>query len=180
MLGAGGLDDLAVAARHGDRWALAELVRGTQRDVLRLCHALAGPDAAEDVAQETYERALRSLPRWRGEAPVRVWLLSIARRACADHVRKAVRRRRVVGALRRPAASASVSAVSDVSGAHALSDLLGGLDADRRVAFVLTQVVGLTYEEAARVCGCAVGTIRSRVSRARDQLIDAGQAAETA
>lgn len=53
-----------------------------------------------------------------------------------------------------------------------LDDVLADLDPDRREAFVLTQYVGLSYEEAAAVVGCPVGTIRSRVSRARSDLAD--------
>jgi RNA polymerase sigma-70 factor (ECF subfamily) len=55
----------------------------------------------------------------------------------------------------------------------ALRQLLDGLSADRREAFIATQVLGLSYAEAAEVCGCPVGTIRSRVARARDDLIAA-------
>jgi RNA polymerase sigma-70 factor (ECF subfamily) len=51
--------------------------------------------------------------------------------------------------------------------------LLDGLDTDRRHALMLTQVLGLSYAEAAEVCGCPVGTIRSRVARAREDLITA-------
>jgi RNA polymerase sigma-70 factor (ECF subfamily) len=51
-----------------------------------------------------------------------------------------------------------------------LDELLGTLDEDQRIAFVLTQVLELPYEDAAAVCGCPVGTIRSRVSRARLSL----------
>jgi RNA polymerase sigma-70 factor (ECF subfamily) len=51
--------------------------------------------------------------------------------------------------------------------------LLEALDADRREAFVLTQLIGLSYAEAADVCGCPIGTIRSRVARARDDLVAA-------
>ena len=54
-----------------------------------------------------------------------------------------------------------------------LDHLVAALDDDRRIAFVLTQVLGLSYEEAAEACGCPVGTIRSRVSRARHDLADA-------
>ncbi len=50
-------------------------------------------------------------------------------------------------------------------------DLLTRLDPDRRAAFVLTQLLQMTYDEAAAVCGCPTGTIRSRVARARDDLI---------
>ena len=54
----------------------------------------------------------------------------------------------------------------------AVADLLARLDADRREAFVLTQLLGLPYAEAAEVAGCPVGTIRSRVARARADLVD--------
>jgi RNA polymerase sigma-70 factor (ECF subfamily) len=57
-------------------------------------------------------------------------------------------------------------------GDSALGDqLLTRLDADRRTAFVLTQLLGFDYAGAAAICGCPVGTIRSRVARARDQLV---------
>ncbi len=54
-----------------------------------------------------------------------------------------------------------------------VADLLARLDPDRREAFVLTQLLGLPYAEAAEVAGCPVGTIRSRVARARADLVDA-------
>ena len=57
--------------------------------------------------------------------------------------------------------------------------LVAGLHPDRRAAFVLTQLLGTSYEEAASICGVPVGTIRSRVARAREDLIDAVRAAES-
>lgn len=57
-----------------------------------------------------------------------------------------------------------------------LDDLLARLDPDRRAAFVLTQVLGLRYDETAEVLGCPVGTVRSRVARARDALVAGLQA----
>ena len=66
------------------------------------------------------------------------------------------------------------TAVGDgAPGREHTEDLLVGLDPDRREAFVLTQVVGLSYEEAAEVLGCPIGTIRSRVARARADLLTA-------
>jgi RNA polymerase sigma-70 factor (ECF subfamily) len=59
-------------------------------------------------------------------------------------------------------------------------DLLSGLDRDRRTAFVLTQLIGLSYEEAAEVCECPVGTVRSRISRARAELAVLVDQAESA
>ncbi len=61
----------------------------------------------------------------------------------------------------------------DTSGGTDLDALVATLDPDRRSAFVLTQVVGCSYEEAAEICSCPVGTIRSRVARARADLVEA-------
>jgi RNA polymerase sigma-70 factor (ECF subfamily) len=54
---------------------------------------------------------------------------------------------------------------------HALHDLVAGLRPERREAFVITQIAGLSYADAAEICGCPVGTIRSRVARAREDLV---------
>jgi RNA polymerase sigma-70 factor, ECF subfamily len=154
----------ASAAREGDDVAVAELVRRTQRAVWQLCTALGSAGETEDLVQETYLRALKALPRFRGDAPVRLWLLSIARRTCADHVRRRQRRRRLMDKVMSEAVPVTASAP------EVTDDLLATLDPDRRDAFVLTQLVGLSYDEAAVVAGCPIGTIRSRVSRARADL----------
>jgi RNA polymerase sigma-70 factor, ECF subfamily len=132
--------------------------------VWRLCAQLVSRDLADDVTQEVYLRAYRALPAFRGDSSARTWLLSIARRTCADAVRDLRRRRRL---------TRLEPQVTEPDFAPALSveALLTGLDPDRRLAFVLTQVVGLSYAEAAEVCGCPVGTIRSRVARARTDLV---------
>ena len=87
------------ATREGDGVALGELVRRTQPAVWQVCAALGSAGEEEDLVQETYLRALRALHSYRGEAPVTVWLLSIARRVCADHVRRRQRRRRLADRL---------------------------------------------------------------------------------
>jgi RNA polymerase sigma-70 factor (ECF subfamily) len=168
----------AAAAAEGDDGAVAELVRQTEQAVWQLCAILGSDGETEDLVQETYLRALRALPRFRGDAPVRVWLLSIARRTCADHVRRRQRQRRLLDRLTIEAGSADMVVV-DGTAAPSL-DLLVRLDPDRREAFALTQLVGLSYDEAAGVVGCPIGTIRSRVARARADLramLDAAAAA---
>lgn len=165
------LTDLAFRARAGDRAALGGLVRGTQADVWRLCAHLVDVEAADDLTQECFERALRALPRYEGRATVRVWLLAIARRTCMDELRRRTRRRGLVA--RAVAHRRDGDVAPDPAGAVALDALLADLDDDRRQAFVLTQVLGMPYAEAAAVCDCPVGTIRSRVARAREQLADA-------
>jgi RNA polymerase sigma-70 factor (ECF subfamily) len=164
MTSADHLRALVEAAREGDDRAVGELVRQTQPDVWRLCVAIGSRTDAEDLVQEAYLRALGALDSYRGEAPVRIWLLSIARRTCADHVRRRQRERRLWGRL---TSTASRDLPPERDHTEGLLDLL---DLDRREAFVLTQVVGLSYDDAAAVIGCPVGTIRSRVSRARADL----------
>lgn len=83
------------------------------------------------------------------------------------------------GAPGQPGRLAPPQAQPDPSEELALQALLKSLDPDRREAFVLTQLLGLTYEEAAQVCGCPVGTIRSRVARARTKLITSLRTAES-
>lgn len=157
----------AQAARDGDPVATAALVRATQQQVWRLCAALVDAQDADDLTQETYLRALSSLPGYQGRAPFHLWLLGIARNTCADHLRRTVRRRRLaVRLLAGPAETAP-----DASGDTAVRDALAVLDTDRRAAFVLTQLLGLSYDEAAQACDVPVGTIRSRVARAREQLL---------
>ena len=156
---------LAFAAQRGDRGALALLVQRTQADIWRFCAHLRGREHADDFTQETYSRAIASLHRFRGESDVRSWLLTIARRVCADHVRAEIRRRNLLGRLR------PVSETHEPTNSVELWGVIGSLHGERREAFVLTQVLGLSYEEAAAVCDCPIGTIRSRVARARAELI---------
>jgi len=159
-------------AQDGDRAALRQFIAETHQDVVTVCHYLGDRDTADDLAQETYERAIRSLHRYRAEGPAKHWLLTIARRTCADGARRRIRRRameqRVVGL----AHDDLVELPTDAYRAE-LDELLDLLDDERRAAFVLTQLTGLRYEEAAEVLGVPVGTIRSRVSRARQQLVAA-------
>src|SRR3954453_9134578 len=87
------LERIAADAAGGDPLAAAALVRATQSDVRRLCAALGDRDNADDLAQETYMRAFGSLHRFENRSSVRTWLLSIARRVCADAIRSRRRRR---------------------------------------------------------------------------------------
>ena len=164
---------LVDAAREGDDVAVRELVRRTQPAIWRLCSVLGSPGEEDDLVQDTYLRAFRSLPTYRGEAPITAWLMSIARRVCADHVRSKVRQRRLAGVLATEVEDQWVAEPGNSTLA-----LLEMIDPDRRDAFVLTQIAGLSYDEAAVVLDCPVGTIRSRVARARADLLVEVRAAE--
>jgi RNA polymerase sigma-70 factor (ECF subfamily) len=166
----------ALRAASGDPVAAAAFVRATQAEVWRFCASLVDTAVADDLTQETYLRAFRALPAFEGRSSARTWLFGIARRTCADHLRTTVRRR----ALMRRVGEAATVDVPDPSGAVGAAELLQRLRPAQREAFVLTQVLGLSYEEAAAALGVPIGTIRSRVARARSELVSAVTAALSA
>ena len=167
---------LAEAAAAGDRQALAGLIRATQRDIWRFVASQAGTGDADDLTQETYLRAIGALPRFEGRSSVRTWLLVIARRVVVDHHRHRSARPRSadVPDWGVPAERAHYGRTRQAPGFEDMTEiglLLAALAPDRREAIVLTQVIGLSYAEAAQICQCPVGTIRSRVAPAREDLI---------
>ncbi len=156
----------ALKARDGDRVALEGLLRLVQGDVWRLCRYMVDKQSADDLAQETLIKLVGSLHRLGPEHNVRAWTLGIARHVCLDEIRRRQRRRRLQSdyeGLRPVMATQEDSSLP-------VRELIGLLCPDRRDAFVLTQVVGLSYDEVAQVCDCPVGTVRSRVARARIDL----------
>jgi RNA polymerase sigma-70 factor (ECF subfamily) len=172
------LTRLLLHARDGDRIALAAAIRVGQADVWRLCAHLVDRDEADDLTQDTLVRAIRALPAYRAEASGRTWLLAIARRACADALRSRQRRRRLTARFSLFLAVPSEALpAEDRSGAW-VDQVVARLADERREAFVLTQLLGLSYEEAAAACDVPIGTIRSRVARARRDLVEWTRAGE--
>jgi RNA polymerase sigma-70 factor (ECF subfamily) len=161
----------ALAAGQGDREAAARFIQATQQHVRRFLAALISAAEADDLAQETYLRAVRALPSFAARSSARTWLLGIARRVAADHIRTATTRPRTVPIV--TGYDAPDPTGSGFDRQVVLRQLIAALPAERREAFVATQVLGLSYAEAAEVCGCPVGTIRSRVARAREDLVTA-------
>ncbi|MEW2401465.1 sigma-70 family RNA polymerase sigma factor [Streptomyces sp. NPDC046862] len=171
----------ALAARGGDADAVEKFVRALHRDVVRYVTYLgADPQTADDLTQDTFLRALGSLHRFEGRSSARSWLLSIARRAVIDSIRYAAARPRLSDTDDWQSAAERVQprGLPGFDDGIALAELLAALPDDRREAFVLTQLLGLPYVEAARVSGCPVGTVRSRVARARCSLIESLYEAE--
>ncbi len=173
----------ALAARAGDPDAVDRFVRALHSDVVRyVTYLSADRQMADDLAQDTFLRALGSLHRFEGRSSARTWLLSIARRTVVDSLRYAATRPRSAGVDDWTvwAERAQPEGLPGFDEGVALLDLLDALPAERREAFVLTQLTGLPYEEAAEAGGCPVGTIRSRVSRARATLVELlGEAEES-
>lgn len=153
-----------LAAQDGDPAAFERFMQLTLRDVTRYCRYLGDADHVDDLVQDTYLRALRSLHTYRGDTTGVRWLITIARRACADAIKHHQRARRPE-LTRRPH--------HDIASAVEIEMLIEDLPEDQRHAFVLTRLLGYTYDEAADLCECPVGTIRSRVARARAHLATA-------
>ena len=156
-------DALARAAVDGDREALDRFVRLIQTDVWRFCVHLTRRGDAEDLAQESLMRVVTYLPRWE-RGPVLTWVLGVTRNVCREHLRQRIGRRTD------PVAEPHSGPAADAYGVVESVQLLSALPPDQREAIVLTQLIGLPYAEAARVVGCPIGTIRSRVARGRDGL----------
>ncbi len=172
---------LALAARDGDPVAVDQFVRALHRDVRRyVAYLSADPQSAEDLTQETFLRALGSLHRFEGRSSARTWLLSIARRTVVDSLRHKAARPKIADRddWQAAAEQSQPRGVPGFEDGVALAELLAAIPAERREVFVLTQLMGLPYAEAALLLGCPIGTVRSRVARARSSLIDLLTAAD--
>lgn len=163
---------LALKAGRGDRQALDEFISATHKDVWRLLAHLSSPDTADDLTQETFLRVLGALPRFAARSSARTWILSLARRAWVDSIRHD-RARPLKSATEYEDAQATTPTSNSWSEWVDARLLIDELPEERREALILTQVLGFSYEEAAKIAGVRVGTIRSRVARARADIIAA-------
>jgi RNA polymerase sigma-70 factor (ECF subfamily) len=160
------IDEVARRAAHGDRHAFGLLCGAIEADIWRYCRSiLRDHAAAQDATQETFARIVAGIRRYRGDAPVKVWALVIARRVCFEAIGKLARAPIPIDPQQHdlPARASERLAVDDV-------ELLDELPDADRAAFVLTQLLGFSYADTAVVCDAPIGTIRSRVHRARCEL----------
>ncbi len=165
------------AARGGDRAAQGALVVRYQRRVFALLSRLLGPSGrgagveVADLAQETFLRALRALPAFQPQGPARLstWLLTIATRLALDELRKRPLPPAAPGALLRLAHPQTGEAHRSLM-MQAVARAAQGLSADHRAAFLLREAHGLSYEEIGAALALDVGTVKSRISRARQAL----------
>jgi RNA polymerase sigma-70 factor, ECF subfamily len=169
----------------GDEAAFEELVSGREAEVYRLTLRMLGDaDDALEATQDTFLRVYRALPHFRGEATFRTWLLGIAINVCRSRrsSRAARDRRRSVSldatteggeaTVRIPAAPGPdpERAAQGAELRGALQRALGELSPEHREIILLREMQGLEYEELASTLGCAVGTVKSRLARARGAL----------
>ncbi len=170
VLAAVDVDQLVVArARRGDDRAFAEIVDHYDHRLRGLAYRLLGDrDRMDDVLQEAYVKAFRSLPRFRGEAALGTWLYRVVYNACIDDLRA---RRETVALDEQVGVPDTRPDPADVAiGRRDLAAALDTLPPDHRAAVLLVDAYGLDYREAAEVLGVAAGTVGSRLSRARATL----------
>lgn len=171
---------LVEEANAGNRDAFETLVRRYQHRLVNYAHAIVRDTGeAEDVAQETFIRAYRSLGRFRGESAFKTWLYTIATNTARTALERRGRRARVgdqsldddaqtLTAEQVPAGGADAEA--SLVTRDAIDRALSELSTDLRVAVVLRDVEGLDYKEIAAVTGAPIGTVESRIFRARRRL----------
>ena len=154
---------LLARAQQGEARAFEEIVRTYQADVFRFAwHLTRDRTMAEDVAQDAFLRAYRFMGTYRGDSKFSSWLMRITRNCAMD----ALRRQKSHLARHendRPQAGSVADPIVRAELDHALSSISD----DHREPFLLIEVFGLSYQEAADVLGVRVGTIKSRMHRAR-------------
>ena len=128
------------------------------------------PFVADDLVQETFSRALKNTKSWVEATSVEAFMIHIAKCVCADYIRSVEKDRKVTTLAR-------INRQDHQDVDYTVLDITHCLSSDQREAFLLTQFLGFSYEECAAIMGTAVGTVRSRVSRARAQLQDIVQEA---
>jgi RNA polymerase sigma-70 factor (ECF subfamily) len=172
--------DLIASARQGDLSAFNTLVERYQTGAYNVCLRLMGaPAPAEDATQEAFISAYRSLDRFRGGS-FRAWLFRIAANACYDELRR--RKARPATSLDRTGdederpleppdtAPSMEDRAANTELRRALEDALAQLPRDQRLAIVLCDVQGFGYAEIAETMDVSLGTVKSRISRARSRL----------
>jgi len=173
--------DLISRSQSGDLQAFNDLVEIYQRSVYNLALRMLGSaETAEDATQDTFIAAYRGMARFRGGS-FKAWVFKIAANSCRDKMRSS--RRASVTSLDNLIEEAGdfiaddeAESPEDFAERRELGRLLSGslscLPEDQRLVVVLSDVQGLSYEEIAQVTGVSLGTVKSRLNRARSRLRD--------
>ena len=175
-------EELVARAQKGDQRAFELLVRKYQYKIIQLVSRLVGDAEAPDVAQETFIKAWRALKGFQGNSAFYTWLYRIGINTAKNYL---------VAQGRRPSGQENIDVsdaeqyghteyLSDVDTPEAVAlseeiktqvaQTIAGLPQDLRQAITLRELEGLSYEEIAEVMNCPIGTVRSRIFRAREAI----------
>jgi len=175
--------ELVARVQRGDKKAFELLMLKYQRKILRLLSRfIRDPSEIEDVAQEAFIKAYRALPQFRGESAFYTWLYRIAINTAKNHL---------VASGRRPSSPSEyenedgetfdeTDNLSDINTpesmmatreiAETVNSAIDALPEELRTAIVLREIEGMSYEDIAQSMGCPIGTVRSRIFRAREAI----------
>jgi RNA polymerase sigma-70 factor (ECF subfamily) len=177
--------DLALVerVRRGDRHAFDLLVIKYQRKIMRLLSRMIhDPAEVEDVAQEAFIKAYRALPQFRGDSAFYTWLYRIAINTARNWQSASFRRPATVSTLENEDGETfdQIDGLSDHSTpesmmasrqiAQTVNEAIEALPEDLRTAIVLREIEGMSYEDIASTMQCPIGTVRSRIFRAREAI----------
>ncbi|MBU6304786.1 MAG: RNA polymerase sigma factor RpoE [Betaproteobacteria bacterium] len=178
--------ELVLRVQQGDKRAFELLVVKYQRRVERLISRLIRDSAeVEDVAQEAFIKAYRALPQFRGESAFYTWLYRIAVNTAKNFLVSQGRRPRPLADTPAEEDGESFDAADVVEDnntpdavlhsrqvAETVNAAIEALPPDLRTALTLREIEGLTYEEIAEAMDCPIGTVRSRIFRAREAIAE--------
>ena len=175
------LFELVNAGKSGDREAMSQLVTTFAPSIHNLIFSIIRDGSVvEDLAQETFVRMLLSIDRYEFRAPFRSWLFRIAVNLCRDHMRKKKVRRIMtrfqidqntgeeqsfVDSEQDP-----TNKVHESERMHIINQALNKISESSRIVFVLREMKDLSYEEISESLGWKIGTVKSRLFRARREL----------
>ncbi|MEQ4618623.1 MAG: RNA polymerase sigma factor RpoE [Corticimicrobacter sp.] len=176
-------NELVVRVQRGDKTAFDLLVLKYQRKIMRLVSRMVRDQAeVEDVVQEAFIKAYRALPQFRGDSAFYTWLYRIAINTARNWLSSAGRRPSAPSAIETEDGetfdetdnltdiSTPESVLASRQVAAAVNEAIETLPDELRTAIVLREIEGMSYEDIAQSMGCPIGTVRSRIFRAREAI----------
>lgn len=175
--------DLVARVQRGDKRAFDLLVLKYQRRIMRLlARMVRNPSEIEDVAQETFIKAYRALPQFRGDSAFYTWLYRIAINTARNWHVAQTRRPQTLDATENDEGETfdQIDNLTDINTpeamlasrqiAETIDQAMAALPDELRTAIVLREIEGMSYEDIAQTMACPIGTVRSRIFRARDAI----------
>ena len=175
--------ELVARVQRGDKRAFDLLVLKYQRKIMRLlARMIRDPGDVEDVAQEAFIKAYRALPQFRGDSAFYTWLYRIAINTARNWQVAAARRPSTPNAIDTEDGEtfSQIDNLTDISTPESLvasrqivetvNEAINALPEELRTAIVLREIEGMSYEDIAQAMGCPIGTVRSRIFRAREAI----------
>lgn len=175
--------ELVARVQRGDKRAFDLLVLKYQRKIMRLLsRMIRDPGDVEDVAQEAFIKAYRALPQFRGDSAFYTWLYRIAINTARNWQAASARRPSVpnVTETQDGETFSQIDNLTDISTPESLmasrqivetvNTAIAALPEELRTAIILREIEGMSYEDIAQTMECPIGTVRSRIFRAREAI----------